>query len=670
MVAPFLLLPAAMLPLAGPATRTADGADRLPFGPGRAALGIAPLRDGYVQGVLGRRLPGRPEASAAVPAVGPASVPRPVRPAPADGRVLPLQLERGAPVAALSNDAFARAYRLPGPGSSIREDTRGATREVGEPAGCGAAGTVWFAFTAPTGHALTLSSYGSQYAASFTVYQAAIDVAAMQPVGACTRRLATLQPAAGATYLVQVSAGGLLALHLVLAPGTGTLTLESTSRLGRPAVSADSPSLSEDTRWVAFSSSDYDMNDADPAATPRGYLIPRTCVQLPLEPRRYSVRSCGIIMWQRDRRSGTVTRVGGGYELAGSGDGSLLVFRASLGKSVESVYAWSRATGQTEPLALQPDGTPAEGPAQRPLPSADGRFVAYAMDADTVVPGTDGAITSTYVRTVAGHRSVLVRTAAGRQPAEATVPLCLSATGRYAVVYSRDRAFLSTRLAADADYYRVDLQTGQVDPVSVAMDGHAANAAARYPQFPTGQCISDDGRYVVFLSSASDLVPGDRNGAADVFVRDVVAGSTERVSVSSSGAEADGLTGDGRYLRTPVGYVCPDPYLGDCDGDFSSSRVGMAISRDGRYVTFGSEATNLTDDADLNNGADVFRHDRLTGQTILLSRPQVVGTGESYGRPMIAAGGDAVVFQSTRANLTDPRSLTASGVQVYLWRAD
>ena len=111
--------------------------------------------------------------------------------------------------------------------------------------------------------------------------------------------------------------------------------------------------------------------------------------------------------------------------------------------------------------------------------------------------------------------------------------------------------------------------------VSVASDGSQANERSYWP------AITTDGRYVAFTSRASNLVPEDTNNADDVFVHDRQTGITHRVSVDSSGNQ----------------------------GNSSSGLWGPAISGDGRYVAFGSSATNLVSD-DTNGYEDVFVHDR------------------------------------------------------------
>lgn len=170
---------------------------------------------------------------------------------------------------------------------------------------------------------------------------------------------------------------------------------------------------------------------------------------------------------------------------------------------------------------------------------------------------------------------------------------------------------------------------GGTTRVSVATDGAQAN----HHSFETG--ISADGRFVTFFSYASNLVPDDRNGARDVFVHDRLTGAVSRVSVSSSGLEAVGDS------HTP------------------------AISADGRFVTFVSAAPNLVT-VDANAAADVFVHDRVTGQTSLVSRTSdgAQATGAST-EPSISGDGRRVAFVSSAANLGAPDTNAAPDVFVH-----
>lgn len=135
-----------------------------------------------------------------------------------------------------------------------------------------------------------------------------------------------------------------------------------------------------------------------------------------------------------------------------------------------------------------------------------------------------------------------------------------------------------------------------------------------------GLGVSAHGRYVVFSSYATDLVPGDTNGQRDVFVRDLVRGRTTRVSVGAGGVQANG-----------------------------ESREG-SISADGRYVAFTSFASNLVP-GDTNGEGDVFLHDLLTARTTRISvGSQGQGDLSSIG-PEISADGSHVAFTSAATNL-------------------
>ena len=133
--------------------------------------------------------------------------------------------------------------------------------------------------------------------------------------------------------------------------------------------------------------------------------------------------------------------------------------------------------------------------------------------------------------------------------------------------------------------------------------------------------LSSDGSYVAFQSSASNLVPGDTNAQPDVFVRDLVARTNERISVSSTGLQAAG--GSWSPVMTP----------------------------DGRFIAFDSVAMNLAPGGHLPF-MDVFLHDRTTGLTERLSDGigGVLGNNGSY-RPSLSADGRFVAFESTASNL-------------------
>lgn len=151
-----------------------------------------------------------------------------------------------------------------------------------------------------------------------------------------------------------------------------------------------------------------------------------------------------------------------------------------------------------------------------------------------------------------------------------------------------------------------------------------------------GAALSADGTVMVFSSHSRHLVPGDTNGVEDVFVKDLVTGTIERVSVSSAGDQSGNAS------------TAPD------------------ISADGRYVVFQSFATNLVT-GDTNGAWDVFRHDRTTGTTdrvnLSSAGAQAIGGGR-FSSPRISGDGSRVVFQSSARNLVAGAS--AGRDQIYL----
>jgi uncharacterized repeat protein (TIGR01451 family) len=164
--------------------------------------------------------------------------------------------------------------------------------------------------------------------------------------------------------------------------------------------------------------------------------------------------------------------------------------------------------------------------------------------------------------------------------------------------------------------------TGVLELISVSSSGEKGNADSGTSGFttPSGAraAVTPDGRFVAFMSFATNLVPEDTNESADVFVRDRLTGITERVSVTSKGVQGNNHSG------------------------ITSSKVG--ISDDGRFVAFDSEATNLAR-GDSNANAEVFVHDRQTRVTELITVgiDGDPGTGSS---PSISGDGRFVAFIS------------------------
>jgi Tol biopolymer transport system component len=284
--------------------------------------------------------------------------------------------------------------------------------------------------------------------------------------------------------------------------------------------------------------------------------------------------------------------------------------------------------GNTTRVSVATGGGQANFDSFDPSISADGRYVAFTSDATNLVSGDTNGAWDIFVHDRQTGQTTRVSVATGGGQANlASLDPSISADGRYVAFVSAATNLVSGDTNNVADIFVHDRQTGQTTRVSVASDGTQANNQSSDPS------ISSNGRYVAFASLASNLVSGDTNGAWDVFVHDRQTGETTRVSVASDGTQA-------------IGFF------------FGSSNP--SISADGRYVAFDSWATNLVS-GDTNDKPDVFVHDRQTGQTTRVSVSSdgtQANNGANY--PSISADGRYVAFESGATNLVsgDTNSVT------------
>lgn len=356
-------------------------------------------------------------------------------------------------------------------------------------------------------------------------------------------------------------------------------------------------------------------------------------------------------------------------------------------------FVRDRATGTTSRVSVssseaQSEGDPGEwedGLETTPVISADGRYVAFATDAFNLVPGDTNFYTDVFVRDrQAGTTERVSISSSGRQGNGDSEGPVISGHGRYVAfsststtlapggrdvggVFVRDRTTktlrrvsvndhgvagngFSTGAAISAHGGTVAFQSaatnlvpgdhnkhtdvflrkapGVTRRVSVSSAEIGANGNSSSPT------VSAHGRYVAFVSAATNLVAGDTNSLRDVFVRDLKTGTTQRISVASDGSESNGdntdavISGDGRYVAftstasnlapgggLPTAYI-RDRWTGTTSlvsvGDTGEATDGLigsiSISRDGHHVAFASSATNLVPE-DTNGYPDVFvRH--------------------------------------------------------------
>jgi Tol biopolymer transport system component len=247
--------------------------------------------------------------------------------------------------------------------------------------------------------------------------------------------------------------------------------------------------------------------------------------------------------------------------------------------------------------------------------SGDGRWTAFQSAASDLVAGDSNGREDVFLRDLWSSAFVLASvSSAGGQGNDASRQPSTSNDGRYVVFQSFASNLVDGDTNGASDIFLRDVASGTTTRISVRSDGSQSEGLCRYP------FVSRDGRYTAFESSASDLVDGDDNGTKDIFLHDRIARTTVRASVAEDGGSPNG--------------ECFSP----------------AISPDGRYVAFSSAASNLVP-GDANGEVDVFLRDLLLAQTELVSRPASGGADGSSFQPSLSDGARLVAFTSQAANL-------------------
>lgn len=348
------------------------------------------------------------------------------------------------------------------------------------------------------------------------------------------------------------------------------------------------------------------------------------------------------------------------------------------------VYLRDRATGTTERVSVATDGTVANGYSGFASISSDGRYVAFESTADNLDPIDTNGWEDVYVRDRLSGTTALVSVAWNGSVGDQGSGLPrISADGRYVAFRSTSGNLVQGDVPGQQDVFVRDLLLGTTELVSVATDGTPGNDFSGMFGMEFGLAISANGRFVAFQSLASNLVAGDSNGTFDIFVRDLAARTTERVSLGRNGVQADwyserpSISGDGRLVafKSSATNLVQNDTNGRSDifvrdrQTGTTQRVSVAtsgaqannhseypgLSADGRYVAFETAASNLVP-GDTNGLLDVFVRDRLSNTTerASVSTSGAEGVGNVFGLPAAASvspDGRYVAFASEATNL-------------------
>ncbi|KAA0583491.1 calcium-binding protein [Azospirillum sp. B21] len=341
-------------------------------------------------------------------------------------------------------------------------------------------------------------------------------------------------------------------------------------------------------------------------------------------------------LFLKDLTTGAITRVntaadgtvaqGTFFRYTLSSDGTTVAFASDAEFLVPNdtngtfdVFVKDMVTGQVTLVSQTAGGVSANGFSTSPALSADGRIVAFESRADDLVPGDTNGQGDIFVKDLStGAVTLASLTADGAQTNDFSASPKLSADGSKLVFTSAATNLVPGDVNGEMDTFLKDLTTGQVTLVSQSADGTQPN------RLSGGMGLSDDGSKVVFVTAADNLVPNELNDTDDVFLKDLATGTLTLVSQTAAGVQSNGWSGDGD------------------------------VSGDGTKVVFVSSATNLVPD-DTNGLPDVFMKDLTSGEITLvsLSPDGLTGSGANWGdAATLSSDGSRIAFTSAAPDLS------------------
>jgi len=378
---------------------------------------------------------------------------------------------------------------------------------------------------------------------------------------------------------------------------------------GEPSGASAEPSLNLDGRWLAFTSSAGNLAGTDGNHTNDVFV------------RDQQTHAIQLV----SRTAGGAAGNAASDRPSISDDGKRIAFRSSAtdlvagGDAVPAIYVRDLTAGTTTRVSVSSTGTPGNGASDTPRISGNGRYVAFASDANNLVIGDGNGRTDVFVRDLQTGTTELVSQRAndGPQGGTSTSP-AINRDGRYVAFKSTSTNLVPSDGNGGADVFLRDRTNGAITRVSVATSGAEAKSGSGSP------AISADGKVIAFDSPADNLVGADLNGSTDVFVRDLTGLTTSLVSADNFNDEGAGSS------RTP------------------------SLSADGRYVAFQTTAKLL--DADGNGLSDTYTRDRAEARTKRVSTTFQLDdpNGASTGTPSLSGDGRTVAFQSSATNLAEP----------------
>ena len=430
-----------------------------------------------------------------------------------------------------------------------------------------------------------------------------------------TVMLSLFQATGGAVVCIETNATlTILDNDLLL---NGELTLVSVNTNQPPGSGngySDRASISSDGRFVAFHSFARDLAPGD-----NGF---------------------NFEVYVRDLASGSTMRVAEG-DFANrrnpviSGNGHYVAYEVD-----ENILRHERQTGSNEIVSVRHAGGASFGYSSEASISSNGMVIAYTSEASDLVPADNNFSDDVFVRDMATGTNVLVSvnlSGTGSGNGYSTDPM-VSANGRHVAFFSYAGDLVAGDTNGMGDVFARDLLAPTNRLVSVNRFGTGpGNGFSHSPR------VSADGRYVGFISEASDLVLNDTNQASDVFLRDMVAGTTTLVSVNRLN-----------------------------NGSAAGPSDVFSLSASGRRVAFSSYADDLVFLDTAAALTDVFVRDLNAGTTTLVSIncPGTASGNDTSENPVISGDGNSVCFQSRAGDLVGGDFTGVGFAATQLYRRD
>lgn len=341
-----------------------------------------------------------------------------------------------------------------------------------------------------------------------------------------------------------------------------------------------------------------------------------------------------------------------------SADGNVVAFRSQANNlsplktsfTYYDLFARNLTTSTTRLVTVNSAGTSSgNGSSDSAVISADGSVIAFRSDASNLVSADSNGFSDVFSRNlVTGTTRLVSVSSAGTGSANgASDSPAMSADGSVVAFRSAARDLNTLNVNNKYEVYVRNLVSGATQLVSLNSNGVRGNFGV-----VDGPAISADGSVVVFSSDTKNLSPLDVNTYTDVFATNLTTGAISLVSVNAAGTASGNLRSDG-YRASSPGFIA---YLG--------------ISADGSVVSFGSDASDLVS-GDFDGKADLFVRDLAGGTTQLVSKfdlaaPSTTGGGSStFGPDAMSADGRYVVFVSTAQNLIAGLSVLPEVQNVY-----